>query len=119
MNSNQPDTHRQQLTPEAIAKLLTSATQQLDADTLSALRRARNVALERQLLKKPAFMLNTGHDTHWLMPHSTHQWVAAVILLVTILFGGINYWQHSQDHDLSHLDAEILTDDLPLEVFVD
>jgi hypothetical protein len=119
MNTNPPNNNRQPLTPEAIAKLLTHATQQLDANTVDALRHARNVALERQSQKKPVFALSTGYGAHRLMPHSAHQWAAAVILLAAILFGGVNYWQHTQEHELSHLDAEILADDLPLEVFVD
>jgi hypothetical protein len=119
MNTRPPNNERQSLTLESLAKLLTHATQQLDTDTVDALRRARNVALERQLQKRPVFALSTGHGAHWLIPHSTHQWVATVILFVTIIFGGVNYWQHTQEHDLAHLDAEILTDDLPLEVFVD
>jgi hypothetical protein len=121
MNTNppNPNNNRQPLTPEAIAELLTHATQQLDANTVDALCQARNVALEKQVQKKSVFALSAGHGAHWLVPHSTHQWAAAVILLVAMLFGGVNYWQHTQEHELSYLDAEILTDDLPLEVFVD
>lgn len=119
MNDRPTNDDRQPITKEAIGKLLTCAAQQLDSGTVTALRRARDVALERQLQKKHVFALSTGHGTHWLMPHSTHQWVAIAILLITILFGGVNYWHHSQEHDLGHLDTEILIDDLPLEVFVD
>lgn len=119
MNTRPPHNDRQNFTKEAIAKLLTRATQQLDSGTVTALRRARDVALERQLQKKHVFALSTGHGTHWLMPHSTHQWVAVAILLVAVIFGGITYVHHAQEHDLTHLDAEILVDDLPLEVFVD
>lgn len=106
-------------TPEAIAKLLTIAAQQLDDRTVTALRQARNVALERQSLSRPVFSLSTGHGMHWLMPHSVNQWAAMVILLVATVVGGLNYWQHTQEHELVHLDIAILTDDLPLEVFVD
>lgn len=120
-NSPNPNNNRQCITPEAITSLLTRSTQQLDICTVEALHRARNIALERQFRKKSVFALNAApvHGAHWLIPHSTHQWAAAVIVLVTILVGGINYWQHAQEHELSHLDAEILIDDLPLEVFVD
>lgn len=118
-NLPEPNKNRQRITPEVIAKLLTSTTQQLDTDTVDALRRARNVALERQSQKKPVFALSTAHGAHWLIPHSTHQWIAAAILFVVMLLGGVNYWHHAQEHDLGHLDAEILIDDLPLEVFVD
>ena len=119
MKNSPSNNNRQPLTMESIAKLLTQATQQLDTNTVDALRRARNVALEKQLQKKPVFALNTEHGAHWLIPHSTHQWVAAIILLVAILFGGVNYWQHTQEHELAHLDTAILTDDMPLEIFVD
>lgn len=117
MNTNSPNNNSRDIAPERIAKLLTRAAQQLDDDTVAALRQARNVALQRQSLSKPVFALSTGHNIRWLMPHSTQQWVAAIILFVAILFGGLSYWQH--ENDLSHLDTAILTDDLPLEVFVD
>lgn len=119
MNTNLPNNNSRNIVPERIAQLLTRAAQQLDDNTVAALRRARNVALERQLVSKPVFILSTGHDMRWLMPHSTHQWVATVILFAVILFGGVNYWQHAQENELAHLDIAILTDDLPLEVFVD
>ncbi len=105
-------------TPEAIAKLLTSAAQRLDGRTVAALRQARNVALQRQSLSR-SVSLSTGHGMHWLMPHSANQWAATAILLVATVVGGLNYWQHTQEHELVHLDIAILTDDLPLEVFVD
>ena len=117
MNTNSPNNNPRDIAPERIARVLTRAAQQLDDDTVAALRRARNVALQRQSLSKPVFALSTGHGIRWLMPHSTQQWVAAIILLVAILFGGLSYWQH--ENDLSHLDTAILTYDLPLEVFVD
>mgnify|MGYP001603524821 CR=1 FL=1 len=111
----------QDIKPEHIAQLLTRSARQLDDNTLAALRRARSVALERQSLSKPIFALNTGHGIHGLVPHSAYQWVATGILLVIMLFGGASYWQHmqQQEHDMSHVDVAILTDDLPLEVFVD
>lgn len=119
MNTNSPNKNSRDITPERIAQLLTRAAQQLDDDTVASLRRARNVALQRQSLSKPVFALSTGHSIRWLMPHSTQQWVVAIILFVAILFSGVSYWQHAHENDLSHLDTAILTDDLPLEVFVD
>ena len=117
-NTNPPNNSRD-INPKHIARLLTRAAQQLDDNTAAALRRARNVALERQSQSKPVFVLNTGHGMRWLMPHSAHQWLATIILLAAILFGGLSYWHHAQENDLAHLDTAILTDDLPLEVFVD
>ena len=119
MNTNSPDNNPQDIAPERIAQLLARAAKRLDDNTVAALRRARNIALERHSLSKPVFALSTGHSTHWLMPHSAQQWAAGIILLVAILFGGLSYWQHAHENDLAHLDTAILTDDLPLEVFVD
>jgi len=118
-NTNSPDNNSRDIAPERIARLLTQAAQQLDDNTVAALRRARDIALERQSQSKPAFVLSAGHGMRWLAPHSAHQWAATIILLVAILFGGFGYWQHAHENELAHLDAAILTDDLPLEVFVD
>lgn len=119
INTNSPNENSRHIAPERIAQLLTRAAQQLDDDTVTALRQARNVALEKQSLSRPVFVLSAAHSIRWLMPHSTHQWMAAIILFLAILFGGVSYWQHTHENDLSHLDTAILTDDLPLEVFVD
>ncbi len=118
-DTDSPNNKPRGLAPERIARLLTHAARQLDGHTVAALRRAHNVALKRQSLSKPVFALSTGHGTHWLIPHSTHQWAATVILFTAILFGGVNYWQHAQESELARLDIAILTDDLPLEAFVD
>jgi len=114
-----PNNTTQDIAPEQITRLLTYAANQLDGDTLAALRRARHIALERQSQRRPVLALSTEHGTRWLTPHSTHQWIAAAILLVTILFGGLNYWQHMKESEQGRLDTAILTDELPLEVFVD
>ncbi|HEU0219521.1 MAG TPA: DUF3619 family protein [Gallionella sp.] len=118
-NTNLPNNDSRDIAAEHIAKLLTRAAQRLDDNTVAALRRARNVALERQSQSKPVFVLSAGHGMRWLMPHSAHQWVATIILLVAILFGGLSYWQHAHENALARLDTAILIDDLPLEVFVD
>ncbi len=112
-------THPHDMTPEAIAKLLTRATEQLDDDTVAALRRARNFALKKQALDQPVFALSTEHGIHWPAPHTSHQWIAMAALLIVILAGGISYWHHAQEHEMSHLDIAILTDDLPMEIFID
>jgi hypothetical protein len=111
--------HVHDSSPESIAKLLTIATRELDADTVNALQRARNTALARQPLRKPVLALGNVHGAHWPTPHSAPQWVYAIILLGAILVSVTSYWHHAREHEMSHLDIAILTDDLPMEIFVD
>lgn len=102
---------------QQIAKLLTSSTEQLDEHIVASLREARSIALQKQRAHEPAFSLSAaGHRAHNLIPHSPHQWVAAAILLSAIIFGAVGYWQDSQT---PQDDIDILTDELPIEVFVD
>lgn len=117
-NFNSPGDNSQDVAPGRIAQMLTQATQQLDNDTVAALHRARNRALARQTARRPVFALDAGHNIHWPMPHTSRQWMAAAVLLAA-LAGGISYWHHAHEHDASHLDIAILTDDLPMEVFID
>ena len=119
MNKDNEKMSSKKVNPERIAHLLTRAAQRLDDNTVAALHQAREFALERQLQRKPVSILSAGHGMQWLMPHSPHQWVAMVILLATIVFGAVDFWQHAHEVELARLDAAILTDDMPLEVFVD
>ncbi|HEY0666361.1 MAG TPA: DUF3619 family protein [Gallionella sp.] len=110
--------HPHDIAPESIAKLLSRAAGELDAGTLAALQRAHNIALARQSLHKPVLSLGTAHGIHWPVPHSTSKWkYAATILLAAALVSVASYWHH--ERDTSHLDIAILTDDLPMEIFVD
>ncbi|MCX7193632.1 MAG: DUF3619 family protein [Proteobacteria bacterium] len=104
----------QKLDHQQIAKLLTQGSEQLDAQILSSLREARILALHKQRVAEPVFSLSAiGHRAH--MPHTPQQWVATTILLAAIAVGAFGYWQNSQ----VPVDIDILTDELPIEVFVD
>jgi len=112
--------YKQDLNHTRIAELLTQSSEQLDNRIVSSLRQARAVALQKQRLREPVLSLSTiGHRVHALMPHSTHQWLATTMLLATIIVSVTSYCQYSQEHQGSHLDIAILTDDLPMEVFID
>lgn len=106
------------LDPNKIAQLLTQSTRQLDEATVSALADARREALKRKSAYSPVFTLSTGRWVHNLIPHSAHQWLAAGLLVAALLIV-VGYWQHTREEQLSELDVAILTDDLPIEVFVD
>lgn len=106
----------QHINHKRIAALLTHSTGQLDSRIVASLSQVRTVALQKQRRHEPAFSLSAiGHRAHNLMPHSTQQWVAATILLAALLVGVADYWQNTQ----VPLDVDILTDDLPIEVFLD
>ena len=111
-----------ELNTDKIAQLLNRSTQQLDSRIVSALNLARNNALNNQRAYAPAYAHAHSHGTarwtHWLMPHSTQQWIAGGLLVAAII-GGANFWHHAQEQQISELDVAILTDELPIEVFVD
>lgn len=105
------------LDPEKITRLLTLSTRQLDQSTLSALSRARQNALERQSVRTPVFALSTGHGTRHLAPSPIRIWLVAGLLIATILIG-MGYWNHLQEQQIDETDLAILTDDMPIDVFV-
>ena len=41
------------------------------------------------------------------------------MLLAASLFSGITYWQQAIDNDTGDVDIAILTDDLPIQYYVD
>jgi len=105
--------------PGEIAQLLTQSTRQMDAQTLSALSQARRNALERQAAHAPVFALaGAGRGIYSLIPHAGTQWIAAGLLAATLVFGA-SYYHHSQEQQIGELDVAILTDELPMEIFVD
>jgi hypothetical protein len=108
----------EKLQPEKIARLLTQGTRRLNADTLSALSNARQIALQKQSLRAPVFTLATARWTHFLLPLSVQQWLPLALLAV-MLAAGAGYWHHAHEQQIDELDVAILTDDLPIEVFVD
>lgn len=112
-----------QLDPQKIARFLTQGIKQLDEATLSALMDARQNALKRHSVRASAFTLvpaspDNGGWFHKLMPHPAQRWIAAG-LLVAALAAGTGYWKHMEEQQIDELDVAILTDDLPIEVFVD
>jgi hypothetical protein len=112
------------LDPGKIAQLLTQGTRQMDAGTVSALVNSRQNALKRQSVRASVFSLNpaSAHmSVRWadrLIPHSAQPWVAGA-LLIAVLMAGTGYWQSVQEQQIDETDVAILTDELPIEVFVD
>jgi len=113
----------QKFHPEQIKQLLNRSLARLDQPTLARLRDARAQALVRYDAHSaaPAFAwasLWTDHR-HAADSHHKSHYLAAAVLLAALLFSGAAYWHHTTDHDVSDVDIAILTDDLPIEMYVD
>lgn len=105
------------LTTDIVRQALNRSLQQIDAPVLSRLQNARATALHRhaQLQHKP---LLAWANSHWSNPmERPAAWAAALLLAVTLLGGGI-YWQQVYDNS-DDIDIAILTDDLPIDNYVD
>ena len=113
-----------ELDPGKIARLLNLGTRQLDAVTVSALVNARKNALKRHSERvsvsalTPASAQSSARWTDRLIPHSAQPWIAAG-LLVAVLIAGTSYWQDMQEQQIDETDVAILTDELPIDVFID
>ncbi|MES1982359.1 MAG: DUF3619 family protein [Pseudomonadota bacterium] len=113
--------NKKSLDAEQIKHLLNRSVTQLDSTTLQQLRAARNKAMSRYEAHNAAPALawtgplaNIGQN---LGAARKYQWVAAVLLAVCV-FSGTVYWHHSEK-DTSDVDIAILTDELPIHVYLD
>lgn len=106
-----------------IGQLLNHSAAQLDENTLDKLQSARRTALQHQLTARQAPALAWLHQHGLIHPHPAHHHKALnfglAVLLAIALLGGALYWQHSYEHDHSDIDIAILTDDLPVDMYVD
>jgi len=109
--------------PESVRQLLNSSLEQFDPPTLDQLRAARMHALSRHSVRNivsPMFAWR-GRHVLWNEPihrHISHHWIGG-ILLAACLFTGMTYWQHATDSDTDDVDIAILTDDLPLQYYLE
>lgn len=110
------------LTPDSIKQLLNHSASSLDRSTIESLRSSRNFALQRhrELQHAPVQAWLTHHGL-WVggshARHKKHMYWALAMLFAACLFTGIAYIQH--DHDHSDVDIELLTDDLPVDAYVE
>lgn len=106
-----------------LKQILNASTAQLAPSTLEKLRTARTRALDHQRAQRTLSVLS------WLGHHSSGResfhiskvksWSIAV-LFVTFLLSGAAYWQnYTTEREINEVDISILTDELPLHVYVD
>lgn len=113
-----------EMNTKKIKELLNSSTSRLSLDTLNKLRMARTRALDHQRIHHNAPVLS------WLSSHrgSHHEpsplakpvnWVVATVF-VAFLFSGASLWHnYTAEHEICEVDIAILTDDMPIHVYLD
>ncbi|MEI7843055.1 MAG: DUF3619 family protein [Gallionellaceae bacterium] len=111
------------LTTDSIKQALNRSVQRMDAKTIADLRIARTNALERhRALQQAPVLAWLNHHGLWTSGSSTNHkyqnWALALVL-VAGLFSGMAYFQQLNEHDHSEIDIAILTDDLPVDAYVD
>jgi hypothetical protein len=109
------------LTPDSIKQLLNQSTARIDSRTSENLRSSRHLALERhRALQHAPVQAWLTHHGLWTGSSSSghkHVYLALAVLFSLCLYSGITYIQHDRDH--SDIDIEILTDDVPVDAYVD
>jgi hypothetical protein len=109
--------------PELIKQLLNRSLAQIDQPTLAGLRSARMHALNRYEARSSTLPLFAWAGEHVIWHASAHRhriyyWIGAM-LLVASLFSSIAYRQQAMDSDTSDEDIAILTDDLPIQYYLE
>jgi len=105
----------------AIKDALNRSAEKLDSHILSKLGSSRNRAL---LQTQPTHQYSTEHSSGLIMRlrasslhHEARLWLGIAVIIIFSI-AAQQYWQHNTD-DHSEIDIAILTDDLPMNVYVD
>ncbi len=102
-----------------IAQLLDRSANQLNRSTLNELHAARQRALEHQRVSTSGWVSRNGTlHGHLHLSQRALNWVIAAIV-ASLLVINLTYWERAFDHDHSDIDVQILTDDLPVDMYVD
>lgn len=107
------------LDPKKITQLLDQSTRQLDGEILSALQQSRAQALQRQATPAQALRFAGNGWAHLPLPRSARQWITIGLLALALASGANLWWQHTRHQQIIDTDVDILTDELPIELFVD
>ena len=107
------------LSNKEIGNLLNRAAHQLDRSTLNELRTARHNALQNQRVDTPTWVSQNGllHGKLQLTQRALNWIIVAVVASLLVI--NLTYWDRTYEHDHSDIDIAILTDDLPVDMFVD
>lgn len=105
--------------PHNIKQLLNNSLSQIEQPTLDRLHDIRKLSMARYEARAaaPPFAA-AGHGLVFVVQRRSYYWVATV-LLAACLVSGITYWHHGNEHNMSEEDIAILTDDLPINMYVE
>jgi hypothetical protein len=107
------------LSNKEIGSLLNRSAQQLDRSTLNELHTARQQALQNQRVASPVWVSRNGllHGQLRLSPRALNWFIVGVVASLLVI--NLTYWERTYEHDHSDIDIAILTDDMPVDAFVD
>jgi hypothetical protein len=106
-----------------IVEQLDHGADRLDPRTRERLAAARMVAMSRYREQPEpawglAWAMNAMGQRHGQRPHGGRYLVAAAALVVVLI--GFGYWQTlTQGNDVSDVDVNLLTDELPINAYLD
>lgn len=107
------------LSNKEIGSLLNRSAEQLDRSTLNELRTARHHALKNQRLASSVWVSRNGllHGQLRLSQRALNWIIVGVVASLLVI--NLTYWERTYEHDHSDIDIAILTDDMPVDAFVD
>ena len=112
-----------ELTVDLIRQQLDSSSAKLGSSTLIRLNEVRMQALTRydahHAPRKFGWINALAGSANSTESHSNNYFRTFAMLCLAILFSGIIYWQNAAEQDFTDLDIAILTDDLPVDAYVD
>ena len=107
-----------EIQPQKIKQLLDGSLSRIEAPTLDRLQDIRQQTLARYAARAaaPAQVMAGGLVFH--TQRKSYHWVMTA-LLAACLVSGITYWQHSAQRITDDEDIAILTDDIPVHMYVE
>jgi len=105
-----------------IVEHLERGAQRLDSGTLERLAAARRKAMSRYPARRePAWGFAWALSAIGQRGGQRHgaYYLAAAGALVVALIGGFGYWQATAGNDFSDVDVKLLTDELPINAYLD
>ncbi|MBI5006169.1 MAG: DUF3619 family protein [Nitrosomonadales bacterium] len=107
------------LSHKDIGRLLDRSARQVDGGTLEALHAARRHALLRQRSSTPLWIgLDGVLFGHQQLSRRAFGWLIAAAV-ATLLLINLGSWYHASEHNHGDIDIAILTDEMPVDVYID